>query len=213
MRTLTQPLAVLIAILCVAAIGLHGLANQAPVPLRKPLDRLPREINGMTGRDTGIDPEILRVLGSGEFLTRVYRGPTSAPIYLYIAYYPKQERSVAIHSPKHCLPGSGWEPVSAGRARLELSPGQTVVTNRYLVQKETSRQLVYYWYQIHGRIVASEYWGKIYQVLDAIRLGRTDASLIRVSIPLESGTESVAEKQMQAFIQELYPMLADYLPE
>ncbi len=88
-----------------------------------------------------------------------------------------------------------------------------VYSNRYLVQKDANRQLVYYWYQIHGRVVASEYWGKIYQVLDAIRLGRTDASLIRVSIPFEPGRESVAEEQLQSFVQAFYPILSEYLPE
>ena len=40
--------------------------------------------------------------------------------------------------------------------------------------------LVLYWYQSHGRVIASEYWGKIYMVTDAIRLNRTDAALVRV---------------------------------
>lgn len=213
MKSLTQPVPVLIAILCVAAIGLHSLANQAPVPLRKLLDRFPREINGLIGSDTGIDPATLTVLGAGEFLSRIYQGPASAPIYLYIAYYPKQERGEAIHSPKNCLPGAGWEPIVAERAQLDLSPGHTIVTNRYLVQKNTHKQLVYYWYQSHGRTIASEYWGKIYLVLDALRLGRTDAGLIRVSIPFEAGRESVTEERIQSFIQAFYPILGDYLPE
>ena len=43
-----------------------------------------------------------------------------------------------------------------------------------------------YWYQAHGRIVASEYWGKFYLVYDALRLNRTDAALIRITVPIET---------------------------
>jgi len=47
------------------------------------------------------------------------------------------------------------------------------------------RQLVLYWYQTHGRIIASEYSAKPYMVLDSIRMNRTDAALVRVITPLD----------------------------
>lgn len=213
MKKLKQPLTVLIVILFTAVIGLQGLSNHAAVPIRKPLSSFPRQINGMIGRDTGIAPDILAVLGSGEFLSRVYQGPSSSPLFLYIAYYSKQERGDAIHSPKNCLPGSGWQPVLSDRVRIDLPQGQTIVANRYLVQKDINKQLVLYWYQSHGRTLSSEYWGKIYAVLDAIWLGRTDAAVIRVSTPIEARSEALAQEDLESFIKAFYPLLADYLPE
>ena len=47
--------------------------------------------------------------------------------------------------------------------------------NRYVIQKGVDRQLVLYWYQSHGRVVANEYWSKFYLIRDAVRLNRTDA--------------------------------------
>src|SRR4051812_5510027 len=38
----------------------------------EPLSGIPNEIGGLTGVDQSIDPETLDVLGSGNFLTRVY---------------------------------------------------------------------------------------------------------------------------------------------
>ena len=53
-----------------------------------------------------------------------------------------------------------------------------------MIQKGLDRQLVLYWYQSHGRVVASEYWGKFYLVRDAVRMNRTDAALVRVIVPM-----------------------------
>lgn len=204
---------VLITILSVAAIGLRALANHAPVPMRKPLDSLPYVIQGMSGKDTGISEEILEVLGNGEFLSRIYEKPGATPIFVYIAYYPKQERGDAIHSPKNCLPGSGWETILSDRVPLHFPPQEPVEINRFVVQKDRQKQLVYYWYQSHGRTIASEYWGKIYLVLDALRMGRTDVALVRVSTPMDPNQAGLSESQLRAFVDEFYPVLPDFLPE
>ena len=41
--------------------------------------------------------------------------------------------------------------------------------NRYLVQNGNHRELLIYWYQGRGRAVASEYWDKLYTVMDSAR--------------------------------------------
>ena len=82
-----------------------------------------------------------------------------------------------------------------------------------LIGKGLDRQLVLYWYQSHRRVVASEYWGKVYTVMDAVRYNRTDAALVRLVIPLrdQQAVES-AEQSGVAFVQSLFPLLSRYLP-
>ena len=75
--------------------------------------------------------------------------------------------------------------------------------NLYILRKGLDEQLVLYWYQSHGRIVASEYWGKFYLVYDALRLNRTDAALVRITIPVEYGNEAAAEQQALAFAKQV----------
>jgi EpsI family protein len=89
--------------------------------------------------------------------------------------------------------------------------GGPITINRYLVQKGLDRQVVLYWYQSHGRVVASEYWGKIYLVLDAIRTNRTDGALVRLVSPVIT-TEAEAEARAIEFAQAVYPLLGRYLP-
>ena len=62
----------------------------------------------------------------------------------------------------------------------------------------------------HRRVVASEYWGKVYTVLDAVRYNRTDAALVRVVVPIVDVHE--AESSAVSFVQSLYPRLTGFLP-
>ena len=93
--------------------------------------------------------------------------------------------------------------------------GEPISVNRFLIRKGLERQLVLYWYQSRGRIVGSEYWSKIYLVLDAARYNRTDAALVRLVVPVANGTpeaEAIAEQNVIAFANVMLPRLNTYLP-
>ena len=84
-----------------------------------------------------------------------------------------------------------------------------------MIQKGLSRQLVLYWYQSHQRVIASEYWGRFYLMVDAARLNRTDGAMVRVITPIRGeGPDGVAaaEQLAAAFARELLPALEGFLP-
>ncbi len=91
------------------------------------------------------------------------------------------------------MPGAGWNPVQSPIYQLPLDDGRKVPINLYILRKGLDEQLVLYWYQAHGRIVASEYWGKFYLVYDALRLNRTDAALVRITMPIDDDDERTAQ--------------------
>src|ERR1700674_1363464 len=157
----------LVAALAGPAVGLHHLSHGEAVPLSKPLSTFPMQLRDWQGADVSIEPRIVQALGVSDYLFRVYQAPDQHLVFLYVGYYRSQRTGISIHSPKNCLPGAGWEPVSAGHMTLTGPGRQRVLVNRYEVENGLHRQLVLYWYQSHGRIIASEYRGKMYMVLDA----------------------------------------------
>ena len=185
-------------------------------PLRVPLSRLPANLGGWAGQEApAFEPKILAILGVDEYVNRYYYYASgNAPVSLYIGYYRSQRQGDAIHSPMNCLPGAGWAPISAGTTEIDV-PGTGVITvNRYLIQKGADRQVVLYWYQSQGRVVASEYWSKVFMVYDAVRLNRSDAALIRVISPImpSEGNDLEADKRVKDFVRTLVPQLATHLP-
>jgi EpsI family protein len=187
---------------------------ESPAP-RRPLEEFPRLLGDWTGKDFALDPEVLTVLGAGDVLTRLYqKAVPGPPTDLFIAYFPSQRTGETIHSPQNCLPGAGWAPLEHGFRELAGPDGQKIVVNRYLIAKGLDRDLVLYWYQSHGRAVASEYWAKIYLVADSIRSGRSDGSLIRIITPVgRSEDVQAAETRAAAFAQGILPLLDNFIPK
>jgi EpsI family protein len=182
---------------------------------RLQLDGLPLNIGAWSGRDLRIDAEVLEVLGQGDFLFRTYvlDGQKTMPVQAFIAYFASQRVGDTMHSPRNCLPGAGWEPTESSYIALKTPDGQKFAVNRYVVQKGDERQLVLYWYQAHGRIVASEYWAKYYLVRDAMRMNRSDGALVRITTPMvrdESWTD--AEKRAVDLSESLLVRLGGYIP-
>jgi len=208
-----------------AALYLRAHSRNEVFAAHLPLQSFPAQIGGWNGTDEVIDQETRDVLGPGEFLSRDYTidgdesssvdrtSGASPSIDLLIAYFPSQSTGDTIHSPMHCLPGSGWLPIDSSRVMVNVRGHGPFPANRVVVAKGELRNLVLYWYWAHGRGVASEYWAKYYLVKDSIKLHRSDGALVRVIIQLHSGESAdSAYQRVLPFAGEIVPLLDDYIP-
>ena len=197
--------AILVVMLIVARQSVIG-RQPIHVPLATPLATFPATIDGWRGMDAGdLDPDVARVLGADDYLNRVYYAETSGDIVgLYVAYYGSQGQGDAIHSPLNCLPGNGWTPVLHTRQPVDVGTTRIPV-NHYIVEKGGMRNLVIYWFQGRGRVVASEYRNKAYLLADALRLGRTDEALVRIVTPMGNRP---AEEISTRFVRSIFPLLS-----
>ena len=212
---------ILLFVVFVVAAGVIARAQRTErIPPRQPLTTLPMTMDEWRGRnEPPMTDKELAILGADDYIVRSYYAPKKAA-GLYIGYWQSQKRGDTVHSPLNCLPGSGWEPLSGRTLPITVHDSATAASreidvNRYVIQKGLDRQLVLYWYQSHGRVVASEYWGKFYLVADAVRLSRSDTAIVRVIAPIANGTpgaEQKAEREAVEFVQKLFPTLDSYIP-
>lgn len=181
-------------------------------PPRRPFAEFPDHLGRWRRVETQtLDAEVLDKLKPDDYLSATYADAAGRPVYLFIGYYGSQRNGKTYHSPQNCLPGSGWVIARRGRYALEGGAGEI---NNFLISKDDSRLLTLYWYHGRGRVVASEYWGKIYSVEDAVTRRRTDGSLVRVMLPANGGADSEqrAQELGREFIKELLPQLPDFIP-
>ncbi len=207
--------------LLLGGAGYTGYQREAEVlPDRPALTTLPMQLQRWQGRnDPPFDDEILAQLGVDEYVMRSYLAPTEPIVSLYVGFYESQRQGDTIHSPLNCLPGAGWLPMHQGRASFDVADASAharhITVNEVVIQKGLDRHLVLYWYQSHGRVVASEYTSKLYMVADAIKLNRTDASLVRVITPITGETAAdveAASRRAQAFAKGIFPSLSRVIP-
>jgi EpsI family protein len=202
--------------LLTAAAVIARASRPESIPFHEPLSGLSMQIGDWKGQESpAMESKILAVLGVDDYIDRVYYNTELFPASLYVGYYKSQREGDAIHSPLNCLPGAGWNPVESGYISLPVNGNSTIKINRIRIVKGIDEEVVLYWYQSHGRVIASEYWAKIYSVLDALHTNRTDAALVRVICPVPgTGAEAEmnAEKNAVEFVKALFPCLSQFLP-
>ena len=212
---------VLIVVGCLlgASLAVARADRAEETPLRMSFALFPMQLGDWRGEPLpAFDDRVLAVLGLDDYLTRNYTRDRTR-VNLYVGYWRSQRQGDTMHSPQNCLPGAGWEPVSQSVLTFpdpRRAGAPPVSVNRFLIQRGLEQQLVLYWYQGRGRIVGSEYWSKFYLVLDAARLNRTDAALVRVVVPVTgTGNDAIAaaEKSALGFVNELVPALGQFLPD
>jgi EpsI family protein len=219
MPPLRARVALVVAVLAASAVLVARSDRYEDVPLRSSFNDFPMAIGGWQGiAQPGFSSAVLDILRVDDYLTRMYVKRSDSALGLYIGYWRSQRQGDTIHSPLNCLLGAGWEPLSKRTIFVPSSAeggGSSVPINRYLIQKNLDRQLVLYWYQSHGRVVASEYTSKFWLVADAMRLNRTDGAIVRVTAPIADDSpaaEARAEQSALAFVQALFPELGRFLP-
>jgi len=148
---------------------------------------------GFTGSaNPALSDAVLGRLLADSYLSRTYRSD-SMDADLFIAFYARQRSGESMHSPKHCLPGAGWEIWDYGSTDIPVD-GQPVKVNKYSVQRAGDRRLVLYWYQSRTRIVASEYLGKLLLARDALLQNSTAGSIVRITVLDRPGALEQARK-------------------
>lgn len=183
--------------------------------LERPLTEFPTEVSGLRATDdVALSVGELRTLRPDEYLLREYADPEGRGMTLFVAWYGRQASGSSVHSPRNCLPGSGWEPVRHDRVETPTVYG-TAHVNRYLVEHESGqRALVYYWYQGRGRVEANEYLVKADLVRDAVIRRRTDEGLVRLVFPVGRDEADLADADARAatVVRDVIRALAGHLP-
>jgi EpsI family protein len=205
---------ILSVLLIVQASVFYGFSRGETPPSYRALDGFPKELGGWRTIHQGVmEQDVKDVLRADDYITRDYAESAEKAANLFVAFFKSQRAGQTPHSPKHCLPGSGWVWSVADTIPVTV-PGRAtpIEINRYLVSKGENRSMVLYWYQSRDRVVASEYKAAAYVAWDAIRYNRTDTALVRVVVPVAEGRDDVATQTGVEFIQAFFATLRQFFP-
>ena len=140
------------------AAGFYLNSRQEHVPRAIPLAEFPKTVGGWSmAKEFPTEAEVQAVLQADDTLSRAYvKSGAGQGVYFWIAYFQSQRAGRAPHSPKNCLPGNGWVKEKNSIITVQV-PGRAepIEAQYYLVQRGESKSVVIYWYQSHGRIVAT----------------------------------------------------------
>ena len=206
------------AVLLVAIIAAGVLVNawsylgEAHVE-RQPLKNFPEQLGQWhkSKPDQIIDEPTMKVLRASDYLLRDFDRPDGTAANLYVGYYATQRDGASYHSPLNCLPGSGWTLSEPDKVVISGPNGASFSANKYVIQNGEYKSLMIYWYQGRGRSVASEYWGKVYTVIDSVRLRRSDGAMVRLTVPL-GDSEATALESAKDLSAKAAAALPEFVP-
>ena len=209
----------IVGVLLLVSAGVIAKASRMEeVPPRESFSRFPFQVDSWRGQDNEpLSDAVLKVLGADDYLSRFYY-TEDAMVGFFVGYYKSQRQGDSMHSPLNCLPGAGWQPLARSYLPIQVADARGVqseiTVNRYVIEKGLDQQVVLYWYQSHGRVIANEYRSKVFMVYDAARLNRSDAALVRVTSPKlgSNGTLQEAEARAVEFVRQVFPMMERFLP-
>jgi EpsI family protein len=194
----------------------YWMAGSEHPPAPPALSQFPAAWSGWTElREDPIDPEVANTLRADRLLSRSYVNRAQEPVGFLVAWFGSQRAGASQpHSPKVCLPASGWTPESTGEIGIATAAGVLPV-NRYVVANRAERAVVLYWYQSAHRALAGEWASKFWIVADAVRYRRTDTALVRIVVESASADAQGYNRATQTaatFARDVYPVLVRQLP-
>jgi len=208
-------LKLLVAMASLAAtwIVLLSFSHGEAVALRKSLSAFPETVGEWQGKERStIGERELRELKLNDYLVRRFENPARASLWLYVGYWETQKRGAQIHSPKHCLPGGGWEPLTATRIPLTVAGRSTPLeVNRFVLQREAAQMVAVYWYESQGMATPSEFEAKWFLVRNSLLHRRSDGALVRLTA-LVPHSAAETEARLLQFAATMYPSLREFLP-
>lgn len=203
-------------VLVVFVIAKQVIPRPAEIyPQRASFANYPMQLGGWAGRRSSMEGVYLDALKLDDYLLADYAGG-GAPVNLYIAYYNSQRKGEAVHSPRSCLPGGGWQLRDFDQRTLSdvKIDGQPLRVNRTLIELGDQRELVYYWFEQRGRVITSEFAVKWFLFWDALTRRRTDGALVRLITALPLGAdERDADRRLVELAARVAPTLTRYVPD
>jgi exosortase D (VPLPA-CTERM-specific) len=203
---------VLAAIICATVF----IPRPAEVyPARSAFAEFPLQLGDWRGQSRLLEAVYNEALRLDDYLLADYMNTSGQAANLYISWYNSQRKGEAVHSPRSCLPGGGWQMRDFGQRALSgiTVGGQPLRVNRTLIELGNERQLVYYWFQQRGRIITNEFAVKWYLFWDALTLHRTDGAMVRLITPLPaSSSEAAADQRLTDLAVRVTRELPRFVP-
>lgn len=178
-----------------------------PVPLMQGLSEVSLVNAGWTGREV---PPAEAFSGVDQSLSRSYRTEFGEEVQVSFWYFESQSQGKELVNPRTAALHA-----DAKRVRLNIVGRGEVELNRRVVRGEGRTNMIVFWYDLNGRILASPLAVKWYTAFDAVAYGRTNGALMWVAVDLRSDDEAgnkQAVATLEKFVSTFYPALDRYLP-
>jgi EpsI family protein len=176
---------------------------RAPVRRKVIIEQLPLAKSGWSGQAETISAEEKELLSPDNLFMASYTNPSGSKVQLFIDYFSPENTTGAIHSPRNCLPGSGWVIVDSEPRSIEAA-GRRIPAIRLHLALGGSREVMDFWYITRYGETASDYRLKFNTMISSLTLRPTDKAFVRFISSQDPKSIAALEDFEQLFIGDIY---------
>ena len=175
-------------------------------PVNMSFDSFPLLKGEWIGERDSLAPTVVALLNPDQIFSATYTNKDEIKVQLFFDYFSSENIKGAVHSPRNCLPGSGWVITSSSKRNIEFD-NRIIAANRFYLRLKGSKQVMDYWYITRYGEAASDYVLKAYTMVSAVTFRPTDVAFIRFVANQDPESLEALEEFEEAFINEIYESL------
>ena len=132
-----------------------------------------------------------------------YTNQKGSAVHLFFDYFAQQKSLGGPHSPRNCMPGSGWIIQNEEEREIQIN-GRKVKIGRFDLRLGESKKVMDFWYMTRFGETANDYVFKLYTMISSLAFRPNDIVFIRI---LSDGDEESLldlNEFEELFVEEIY---------
>lgn len=179
---------------------------RAPVGRKVVIELLPLNIGGWNGKVVEMPAGVRELLAPDQLFSASYISPEGGKVEFFVDYFSPENTTGAIHSPRNCLPGSGWVIIGSEPRTIEAA-GKRISANRMYLSYGNSKEVMDFWYITRYGETANDYVLKFNTMISSLTLRPTDKAFVRFVASQDPQGIAALEEFERQFIGEVYSHL------
>ena len=211
----SKRVALVLGCLAVGAIFPFVYRSVGSVPPKQPFSSFPKNLGDWTaGKDYPMGADAFKMLKVHDYIMRDYsKGDKS--VTLYIGYYGSLDRGEEVHSPRVCMPSSGWLKLKEQTRTIPVPgglAGSSMEVVEAVFEKLGRKQAFLFWYQVGGQTLTEELLIKLVIIKNTLLHHRPDSAFIRITANVRGNDVDAAVNAAYEFLQDAIPEIYKFLP-
>jgi EpsI family protein len=170
------------------------------------LKAIPLEKSEWVGTEYDINESAIALLNPDQLFSAIYTNSLGKSVHLFVDYYSPSNKSGVIHSPRNCMPGSGWAIIKTENRKFGFN-GKEFSGHRIHLQRAGQEQVMDFWYVTRYGETANDYVFKLYSMLSSLTFRPTDRAFVRfVTFSDESSLAAMNDFE-SLFLKDIYSTL------
>lgn len=166
----------------------------------------PLQKNGWTGQKDNLIPAMIDMLNPTEIFSATYTDQTGNKIHLFFDYFGQQNARGGPHSPRNCLPGSGWT-IRGTEEKVVFLRHRPITIGRFDLRMGESKKVMDFWYITRYGETANDYMFKIHAMISSLTFKPNDIAFIRIIGDGDRAGLSALDDFEKTFVEEIYDHL------